>query len=179
MALREGVFQGATSATPELYLAEQFGRIADTWNDRMVTIGHPKVNGRFVSAGTTGIWEQDGIGRIQNARVQDKKLKVEAHIDMAKVSELGSDAIDLVERIRRGEQIDVSVGAFVSSEPQTGFFDGKSFSAVQTNYVPDHVAILPGRRQGRLFLEGRMWSAARECGLCMRWNRRLQLRRPA
>ena len=143
VALREGVFQGATSAAPELYLAEQFGRIADTWNDRMVTIGHPRVNGRFVSAGTTGIWEQDGIGRIQNARVQDKKLKVEAHIDMAKVSELGSDAIDLVERIRRGEQIDVSVGAFVSSEPQTGFFDGKSFSAVQTNYVPDHVAILP------------------------------------
>lgn len=84
----------------------------------MVTIGHPQVNGRFISAGTAGVWERDGIGRIKNARLQDKKLKVEAHIDMVKVADLGSTAIDLVERIRRSERIDVSVGAFVETVQQ-------------------------------------------------------------
>ena len=143
VALREGVFQCATCPTPELYLAEQFGRIAAAWNDRMVTIGHPQVNGMFVSAGSTGIWERDGIGRIKNAKVDGEKLKVEAHIDMVKVSELGSDALDLIQRIVRGEQIDVSVGAFVDTVPQSGFSHGKEFHAVQTNYVPDHLAILP------------------------------------
>ena len=143
VALREGVFQCVTCPAPELYLADNFGRITDAWNDRMVTIGHPQIGGRFVSAGTAGIWERDGVGRIKNAHVQDKKLKVEAHIDMAKVADLGSDAIDLVERIRRGEAIDVSVGAFVQSVPRFGVLAGKKYEAVQTNYVPDHVAILP------------------------------------
>ena len=143
VALREGVFQCATCPTAELYLAEQFGRIAAAWNDRMVTIGHPQVNGMFVSAGTTGIWERDGIGRIKNARVDGEKLKVDAHIDMGKVRELGSDALDLIRRIERGEQIDVSIGAFVDTVPQSGFSHGKEFHAVQTNYVPDHLAILP------------------------------------
>ena len=148
VALREGVFQCATCPHPELYLADNFGRIPDAWNDRMVTVGHPQIGGRFVSAGTSGIWERDGIGRIRNAHVQDNKLKVEAHIEMSKVAELGSDAIDLVERIRRGEAIDVSVGAFVQSVPQFGVLEGKKFEAVQTNYVPDHVAILPAGVRG-------------------------------
>jgi len=74
VALREGVFQCATCPHPELYLADNFGRITDAWNDRMVTIGHPQIGGRFVSAGTSGVWERDGVGRIKNAHIRDKKI---------------------------------------------------------------------------------------------------------
>ena len=54
VALREGVFQCATCPHPELYLAENFGRIADAWNDRMVTIGHRRSAAGSFPAGTSG-----------------------------------------------------------------------------------------------------------------------------
>lgn len=144
VAIREGVFQCANCPTPELYLAENFGRIVDSWNDRAVTIGHPEQNGFFISAGNEGMWDAYGIGRVKNARVEDKKLKVDAVIDKAKVEDLGSLAVDLIARIEKGEEIDVSIGAFVDAVPKLGVHtDGKPYAAVQTNYVPDHIAILP------------------------------------
>lgn len=68
-AIREGVFQCVNCPTPEFYPAAEFGRYPDAWNDRMVTIDHPRIAGRLVSAGTEGVWERSGIGRIRNAHL--------------------------------------------------------------------------------------------------------------
>lgn len=144
VAIREGVFQCANCPTPELYLAENFGKIVSSWNDRAVTIGHPEQNGFFISAGSEGMWDAYGIGRVANARLEDNKLKVDAVIERSRLEDLGSLAVDLVARIEKGEEIDVSIGAFVDAMPKLGVHsDGKPYAAVQTNYVPDHIAILP------------------------------------
>ena len=153
VAIREGVFQCVNCPTPEFYPAAEFGRYPDAWNDRMVTIDHPRVAGRLVSAGTEGVWEQSGIGRIRNARLDGKKLKVEAHIDMVKASEVGSSALELIDMIVDGKPIDVSIAAFIDAIPHFGSFEGKNFAAVQTNYVPDHVAILPAGTRGACSFE--------------------------
>lgn len=153
VAIREGVFQCANCPSPEFYPATEFGRYPESWNDRMVTIDHPKLAGRFVSAGTTGVWERSGIGRIRNARLDGKKLKAEAHIDLAKVAALGTEALELVDLIVGGESIDVSIAAFVDPVAFHGTHEGRNFTAVQTNYVPDHVAILPSGTRGACSFE--------------------------
>jgi hypothetical protein len=151
--IREGVFQCVNCPTPELYPAGEFGRYPDAWNDRMVTMDHPRMAGRLVSAGTDGVWERFGLGRIRNAHLDGAKLKAEAHIDMVKVSALGSAAIDLIDKIVDGQAIDVSIAAFLDPVPMFGAFEGRNFAAVQTNYVPDHVAILPAGTRGACSFE--------------------------
>lgn len=143
VALTEGVFQCANCPQPELYLAQEFGRVVDAWNGRPVTLGHPKRGGRFVSAGSMAVRRKDVVGDIQNARVDGDKLKVEAWIDLEMVAQLGSRAQEQVERLEEGQQVEVSVGAFIDREPMVGSFKGRDFGAVQRNFVPDHLAILP------------------------------------
>ena len=143
VALTEGVFQCANCPQPELYLAAEFGRVAEAWNGRPVTLGHPKRGGRFVSAGSMDVRRKDVVGDIQNALVDGDKLKVEAWIDLEMVAQLGSRAQDQIERLEEGQEVEVSVGAFIDREPMVGAFKGRNFGAVQRNFVPDHLAILP------------------------------------
>ena len=142
VALREGVFQCSTCEGPELYLAKEFAGNVESWNGRPVTMGHPKRDGMLVSAGSKDIHEKVVIGVIFNAEIDNKKLKLEAWIDNEKVKELNGDAGTTLERINAGEQVEVSTGYFANVRPSSGKFNGESYIGVQTNVVPDHLAIL-------------------------------------
>lgn len=148
VALAEGVFQCANCPQAELYLAREFGRVIDAWNGRPVTLDHPKRNGEFVSAGSMDIRRTEVIGDIQNAHVDGDKLKVEAWIDLELVAQLGSRAEEQVARLEEGQNVEVSVGAFIDREPMVGSFNGRKFGAIQRNFVPDHLAILPADATG-------------------------------
>ncbi len=142
VALREGVFQCETCEGPELYLAQEFAGLADSWNGRPVTLGHPKRNGVLVSAGSKDIQESAVIGIVFNAELDDDKLKLEAWIDNEKVKDLGDDAQATLDRMVAGEQVEVSTGYWANVRPSSGKFNGKAYVGVQTNVVPDHLAIL-------------------------------------
>ena len=178
VALTEGVFQCANCPQPELYLAAEFGRVADAWNGRPVTLGHPKRGGRFVSAGSMDVRRKDVVGDIQNARVDGDKLKVEAWIDLEMVAQLGSRAQDQVERLEEGQEVEVSVGAFIDREPMVGSFKGRNFGAVQRELRAGSSGDPSGERDRRLLLARWMRLAPGQC--CgarrqLRWQRRLQL----
>ncbi len=145
VALRTGVYQCANCEQPALYDAEVFARIPDSWNDRPITLGHPQREGLFVSAGSEDVWRKDGLGRVRNARRDGDKLVMEAWIDLTKADEVGDAASDLVDALEGGEQIDVSVGAFIDSVDHPGVHQGKTYGRRQLNYFPDHVALLPGQ----------------------------------
>lgn len=142
VALKEGVFQCVTCEGPELYLAQEFAGVVESWNGRPVTLGHPKRDGMLVSAGTRDIHESVVIGVIFNAELDDTKLKLEAWIDNEKVKDLGDDAEAALGRINTGEQVEISTGYFANVRPSSGKFNGEAYAGVQTNVVPDHLAIL-------------------------------------
>ncbi len=142
VALKEGVFQCVTCEGPELYLAQEFAGVVESWNGRPVTLGHPKRDGMLVSAGTRDIHESVVIGVIFNAELEDAKLKLEAWIDNEKVKDLGDDAEATLDRMNAGEQVEISTGYFANVRPSSGKFNGEAYAGVQTNVVPDHLAIL-------------------------------------
>lgn len=137
VALREGVLRSATSEVPELALASEFGSRPGAWNGRPVTLGHPKVDGEFVSASESPeIMDKVQVGSLFNFRIEDKALKGEAFIDI----NLGAD---LVNRLKSGEPVEVSTAYFVDSiEVKNGSHEGESFNGIQRGIKPDHLAFL-------------------------------------
>lgn len=142
IALVEGVLQGANSPEPELALASEFGKMVDGWNGRPLVLNHPKVNGSFVSANSPEVLEGWQMGYIFNARVEDKKLKVDAWIDNARVEELGGEFTEIKEAIVSGDMIEVSTGLYTELVKMHGVYQGEKYGAVWENIVPDHLAIL-------------------------------------
>ena len=143
VALKEGVWQGASSDQPELALASEFGKVAEGWNGRPVTLGHPKREGSFVSAGSPSVFQEDVVGILFNTRVSEKKLKTEAWIDKAKVATLSEENAAQVNRIFSGQLVEVSTGLFTDVEETAGVYSGSEFGGIWRNVIPDHLAILP------------------------------------
>lgn len=143
IALVEGVWQGASSEHPELALASEFGKVPEGWNGRPVTLGHPKREGSFVSAGSPSVFEKETVGMLFNTTMKDKKLKTEAWINKAKVAALGEKAAADIARLFSGEVVEVSTGLFTTLEEASGVFNGQEFCGVWRDVLPDHLAILP------------------------------------
>lgn len=139
IALIEGVHHAANSPNAELALATEFGRFPMTWNGRPVTIDHPQVRGEFVSANSPKVLEDVQVGFVFNPLVEDKKLKLEAWIDESTLNENGTA---ILQKVKDGEITEVSVGVFTEIEKISGNFEGKDFTAIWRNVVPDHLALL-------------------------------------
>ncbi len=144
--LVEGVIHPSNADSPELALAEEFGRHPDGWNGRPIVLNHPARNGMPVSANSPSVLEDESFGQLFNTTLDEDtgKLKTEAWINMSRVKELGDDVTDAVERLQAGDDVsEVSTGLFVSLEATDGMFKGEKFNSIWRNIVPDHLAILP------------------------------------
>ena len=143
VALVEMVLQSSTSETPELALAEEFAANPLAWNGRPVVVNHPEIDGEKVSASIPDVVDAEKIGEIYNAALDDKKLKLEAWINTARVKALGGDIEKTVDRLASGEEIvEVSTGLFANVEEKDGKLEDKEYSGIWRNVVPDHLAIL-------------------------------------
>jgi hypothetical protein len=144
VALVEGVLFGQNSESPELALAAVFGAQLEGWNGRPVVMDHPQLeNGTFVSANAPEIQDLWGFGHMFNARLEDKKLKVDAWLDVARAEEMGGDFEETLGRLEDGEMVEVSVGVFVLLDETPGVYNGKEYGATWMTIVPDHLALLP------------------------------------
>lgn len=137
VAVKEMVLNG------ELLLAPQIQESVKLWNDTPVSIVHPIVNGKKVSAKGIEFVEKIVVGRLYNAYFENKRLKGEMWIDIEKANTLGGDAKALITRFNDGEVVEVSTAYYASTDTETGTFDGDEYSGVQYNIRPDHLAILP------------------------------------
>jgi len=136
----EGVHSG--SHGPLLHLAEDLGHFPAAWNGIPVMVGHPQVDGSYVSANSPEVLEQYSIGRIFNTRMETGKLKAEAWIDVQKATAVSPIALAY---IRSGRQLEVSIGAFTDEETTTGVYNGtEQYIGIARNHRPDHLALLPG-----------------------------------
>jgi hypothetical protein len=148
VAIVETVLQGANSPAPELALASEFGKFPQSWNGRPVVLNHPSINGVFVSASIPSVLEDYAFGTMFNAYVDQKKLLVEAWIDDERVAELGGEFAEVLTRANAGEEIEVSVGAYLDVIKHRGELNGRTYEGVWQNVVPDHLAILSKGSKG-------------------------------
>jgi hypothetical protein len=154
VALQEGVLQGANAEKPEFVPARVFEKFPSAWNNRPIVMNHPKIQGVFVSANSPDVLQDWAFGYIFNSRVEDKKLKQEAWIDVARAKELGGDFQEVIDRANAGDIIEISTGLFVDVVTQYGTYEGKTYYNVwDDNLIPDHLAMLSKGVQGACSVE--------------------------
>ncbi len=125
--------------------------------------GHP-IDGQtadgfpnFVTANQTPFVEQMHVGMVLNVEARtdlptpgdemsDRGLAGEAWIDLAAVETVGSFAVESVERIASGDELDVSTGYFHIPVETQGEHNGEPYETAQTDLLPDHLALLPNER---------------------------------
>lgn len=134
----EGVHSG--SHGPVLHLAEELGKYPQSWDGMPATIGHPFVDGQYVSANSPSILNDWAVGRIFNTQMVNTSLKAEAWLDEVNLERISEDTLN---RLNNGEVIEVSVGIFSDSETTSGIWNNVKYEAIARNHRPNHLALLP------------------------------------
>ena len=145
IALVEGVLWPANAPSPELALAEEFGRFPEGWDGSPVVFDHPRDSeGAPIAANSPDVLEENSFGQIFNTTLDGTKLKSEIWVNNDLVQNLTEEAQATVAKLISGDTVvEVSTGLFMLAEPATGEFNGERFDAIWRNIVPDHLAILP------------------------------------
>lgn len=118
--------------TPEYVPAHVLAANPSAWNGKPAMLGHPQQHGIQCSADAAGKRAAQQIGVITNARMDANKLRMDLQIDAARLQQLDAP---LLQRLRLGEHVEVSVGAFVQTSEHAGVV---SWASVD----PDHLALL-------------------------------------
>ena len=123
-----------------LTLEEEF--FPEAWNGVPVTVGHPQQGGDYTGANDPALLETWAVGQIFNAHVADHALRGEAWIDVERAERV---APGLVAQIQSSDvEMDVSTGFFSKEEPRRGRSNGRTYTSVARDLLPDHLALLPG-----------------------------------
>tara|TARA_R110000868_G_scaffold33755_9_gene122255 strand:- start:1986 stop:3398 length:1413 start_codon:yes stop_codon:yes gene_type:complete len=134
IAAKETVMNGS------LYLSSEFERCLSVFEGVPIPVSHPKVEGLWVSARTLVIHEANNIGTFQNVKFEDKKLKGELWINIAKAEKLNHSYI--IDNFEKGMQMEVSIGVLAETELTSGTHDGVPYTGIIRNMLPDHLAVL-------------------------------------
>lgn len=136
VAVVAGVLNGA------LLPVDEIDKLPDAWNGRPLVNDHPHNEDGYMSANAPGVLEGAWLGQVFGAYVEDDRLKGEAWFDLEMAESVpGGSAI--LNRLRRGEIVETSTAYWCRIEPTEGEFNGKPYSGIQRDIVPDHLAILP------------------------------------
>lgn len=134
--MTEGVRTGSKGAV--LHLKEHYRQSAANWGGIPVTLGHPELDGEPVSVNEAP--DSVIIGYLSRPCDCEGKLKANVHINKQKAIALNNEAVN---KIKAGENIDVSIGAYTTEEQKAGEYEGTQYQAISTYYKPDHLALLP------------------------------------
>jgi hypothetical protein len=148
VALMEGVVYAANAEKPEFVPAEVLQRAPASWNGRPVMFNHPQRDGEYVSANAPDLLELESFGFIFSTFTEQKKLKMEAWLDESRAEVVGAGAMEVLERAKKSEPVEISVGAFVIKEEKIGTYKGKKYYAEWKEIIPDHLALLEKGAKG-------------------------------
>lgn len=131
-----------------LYPKDEIDKSYMSINGNLMPIGHPKVNGQFVSASNAkAINEYYGGAWAENVHKDNDKVLLDCYVDIefAKNHEKGKQLLERLESMVNGEDVSpihVSTGLILNKVHQSGKSKGKAYNWVATNMQFDHVAIL-------------------------------------
>ena len=121
-----------------LYNEENLSANPSIWNGTPLIENHPKIGSNFVSIHADKKFEDKIYGEIK-ATTFNGKLQAEAWIDVIKAEQV---AITTLGKARRGEPIEVSTGVKSKRTPEVGTYNSVSYTAVASDFEPDHLATL-------------------------------------
>jgi len=131
-----------------LYPAEEINSSYLTMERKLMPIGHPMVNGKYVSANDPQAVNDYYAGAwAQNVSKASDKVVMDVYVNKA-VAEAKPDGKRLIQRLddmitgNNAEPIHVSTGLLLNKEQKAGESKGKKHSWVAHNMQFDHIAIL-------------------------------------
>ena len=138
----DSVISALGSAGPEFIPAAVVEASVSGWRGEPVMGDHPSSeDGRLLSANEPEVLEAVCLRAHLPPVYKDKRLTVEAYIDPELAVAAGAEG--LLERLHSGQTVEVSIGAYVRTEARQGIHAGQRYSAVWTDILPDHLALLP------------------------------------
>jgi len=149
VAVKQGILN------TQLLLAPEIEKSVVLWNDVPIPIPHPLENGEKISARDLDVIEESVVGRFYNAYYENESLKGELWIDVEKAEKLGDDALKILNRLRKGEPVEVSTAYYSDTDlSETGTYNGKQYVGVQHDIRPDHIALLPEGKGACSWIDG-------------------------
>lgn len=131
-----------------LYPAEEINSSYLTMERKLMPLGHPMVNGKYVSANDPQAVNDYYAGAwAQNVSKASDKVVMDVYVNKA-VAEAKPDGKRLIQRLddmitgNNAEPIHVSTGLLLNKEQKAGESKGKKHSWVAHNMQFDHIAIL-------------------------------------
>lgn len=139
IALVEGVHTGSGGAA--FYSSAEISRTAQNWNGMPLTIDHPVDNsGSPITADNPETLKKFSIGTFENVRYEAGQLKGEGWIIKERIELLSPEALEI---LIMGRKMEVSTGLFTGSDGTPGTWRGEEFDETLTDFIPDHLALLP------------------------------------
>lgn len=132
----------------KLYPAAEIEKAYNTLERNPMPLGHPKVDGKHVSARDVRAVNNYHVGAwLQNVSHKDGKVSGDMYIDRqyAESSEKGKRLINRLDEMIAGtnsEPIHISTGLLYSGIAANGESKGKKYNEIATNMMFDHVAVL-------------------------------------
>lgn len=132
----------------KLYPAAEIEKAYNTLERNPMPLGHPKVDGKHVSARDVRAVNEYHVGAwLQNVSHEDGKVTGDMYVNRqyAESSEKGKRLIKRLDEMIAGtnsEPIHISTGLLYSGIAANGESKGKKYNEIATNMMFDHVAVL-------------------------------------
>ena len=132
----------------KLYPAAEIEKAYNTLERNPMPLGHPKVDGKHVSARDVRAVNNYHVGAwFQNGTHADSKVSGDMYVDRqyAESSEKGKRLVNRLDEMATGTNTDpihISTGLLYSGIAANGESKGKKYNEIATNMFFDHVAIL-------------------------------------
>ena len=132
----------------KLYPAAEIEKAYNTLERNPMPLGHPKVDGKHVSARDVRAVNNYHVGAwFQNVTHNDGKVSGDMYVDrqFAESSEKGKRLVNRLDEMAAGTNVDpihISTGLLYSGIAANGESKGKKYNEIATNMMFDHVAVL-------------------------------------
>jgi hypothetical protein len=132
----------------KLYPAAEIEKAYNTLERNPMPLGHPKVDGKHVSARDVRAVNEYHVGAwLQNVSHDDGKVTGDMYVNRqyAESSEKGKRLINRLDEMLAGtnsDPIHISTGLLYSGIAANGESKGKKYNEIATNMMFDHVAVL-------------------------------------
>lgn len=132
----------------KLYPAAEIEKAYNTLERNPMPLGHPKVDGKHVSARDVRAVNEYHVGAwLQNVTHKDGKVTGDMYVNRqyAESSDKGKRLINRLDEMLAGtnsEPIHISTGLLYSGIAANGESKGKKYNEIATNMMFDHVAVL-------------------------------------
>ncbi|MGF8242514.1 DUF2213 domain-containing protein [Klebsiella pneumoniae] len=132
----------------KLYPAAEIEKAYNTLERNPMPLGHPKVDGKHVSARDVRAVNEYHVGAwLQNVSHEGGKVRGDMYVNRqyAESSEKGKRLINRLDEMIAGtnsEPIHISTGLLYSGIAANGESKGKKYNEIATNMMFDHVAVL-------------------------------------